>query len=61
MQLGADSSSVLEGKSHILSHRRHRVLYDLDYNMTGLLADLEQFMIFLSLGMELMEISMEIL
>ena len=29
--------------------------------MTGLLADLEQFMIFLSLGMELMEISMEIL
>ena len=29
--------------------------------MTGLLVDLEQFMIFLSLGMELMEISVEIL
>ena len=29
--------------------------------MTGLLVELEQFMIFLSLGMELMEISVEIL
>ena len=29
--------------------------------MTGLLVELEQFMIFLSLGLELMEISVEIL